>query len=160
MNDRFKRPQAAVVSFNRDLDFGPLNAHVNPADGQLYVIGFQVWGTTAKKLSGLVRLRYTDKPRVLLKEVTPTDKGLLLRFNAPLDPKLATDPASYSAERWNYKRTFDYGSPHLKLDGSTGQEWLMPSSAYLSKDGLTVLVAIPDMQAGVHQMRIGWGLRS
>ncbi len=160
MNTRFKRPQAAVMSFERDLDFGPLNAHVNPADGQLYVVGFQVWGTTAKKLSGLVRLRYMDKPRVLLKEVTPTDKGLLLRFNAKLDEKLATDPASYSAERWNYKRTFDYGSPHLKLDGSTGQEWLTASSAYLSKDGMSVLVGFPDMKAGVHQMRIGWGLKS
>lgn len=160
MNTHFKRPQAAVMSFERDLDFGPLNAEVNPADGQLYVAGFQVWGTTAKKLSGLVRIRYTNKPRVLLKEVTPTDKGLLLRFNAKLNEKLATDPASYSAERWNYKRTFDYGSPHLKLDGSTGQEWLTASSAYLSKDGMSVLVGFPDMIAGVHQMRIGWGLES
>lgn len=160
MNTRFQRPQAAVMSFSRDFDFGPLNATVNPADGQLYVMGFQVWGTTAKKLSGLVRLRYTDKPRVLLKEVTPTDKGLLLHFNAKLNEKLATDPANYSAERWNYKRTHDYGSPHLKLDGSTGQEWITPSSAYLSQDGMSVLVGIPDMKAGVHQMRIGWGLES
>ena len=160
MNTRFKRPQAAIMSFERDLDFPPLNGHVNPADGQLYIVGFQVWGTTAKKLSGLARIRYTDKPRVLLKEVTPTDKGLLLRFNTKLDEKLATDPASYSAERWNYRRTFEYGSPHLKLDGSTGQEWMTASSAYLSKDGMSVLVGIPGMKAGVHQMRIGWGLRS
>jgi cytochrome c2 len=160
VNERFTRPQAAVMSFNRDLDFGPLNAHINPADGQLYVIGFQVWGTTAKQLSGIARLRYTDKPRVLLKEVTPTDKGLLLRFNAALDPKLATDPANYTAERWNYKRTPEYGSPHLKPDGSNGQEWITPSSAYLSSDGKSVMVGIPGMTAGVHQMRIGWGLAS
>ncbi len=160
MNSRFARPQAAVVSFSREFDFPTLNAVVNPADGQLYVVGFQVWGTVVKKISGLARVRYTDKPRVLLKEVTPTDKGLLLRFNAKLDAKLATDPTSYSAERWNYKRTFDYGSPHLKLDGSTGQEWLTASSAYLSSDGMTVLVGFPDMKGGVHQMRIGWGLKS
>ena len=160
MNARFERPQATVVGFSRDFDFPTLNAKVNPADGQLYVIGFQVWGTTAKKLSGLARVRYTGKPRVLLKEVTPTDKGLLLRFNEPLDPKLAADPTSYSAERWNYKRTPEYGSPHLKTDGSIGQEWLTPSSAYLSEDGKSVLVGIPDMKAGVHQMRIGWGLKS
>jgi cytochrome c2 len=133
---------------------------VNPADGQLYIIGFQVWGTTARKISGLARLRYTGEPRVLLKECTPTDKGLLLRFNVPLDAKLATDPTSYSAERWNYKRTPEYGSPHLKLDGTPGQEWMNASSAYLSKDGMTVLVGIPDMKAGVHQMRIGYGLKS
>jgi mono/diheme cytochrome c family protein len=160
MNSRFKKPQAAVMSFWRDLDFPTLNAHVNPADGQLYVVGFQVWGTIAPKLSGLARLRYTDKPRVLLKELTPTDKGVLLRFNAKLDAKLATDPASYSAERWNYKRTPEYGSPHLKLDGSAGQEFMTASSAYLSEDGQSVLVGFPDMKGGVSQMRLGWGLKS
>jgi hypothetical protein len=56
-----------------------------------------------KKLSGLARVRYTGGERVLLKEVTPTDKGLILRFNAKLDATLATNPDSYSAERWNYK---------------------------------------------------------
>lgn len=159
MNPRFQKPQAAVVSFSRDFDFPTLNAKVNPADGQLYVIGFQVWGTTVKRISGLARVRYNDKPRVLLQEVTPTDKGLLLRFNAKLDTKLATDPASYNAERWNYKRTPEYGSPHLKRDGSTGQEWMTASSAYLSKDGQSVLVGFPDMQT-VNQMRVGWGLKS
>ncbi|MBN8419513.1 MAG: cytochrome c [Verrucomicrobia bacterium] len=160
MNTHFKKPQAAVVSFNRNFDFPTLNAVVNPADGQLYVTGFQVWGTVVKKISGLARVRYTDKPRVLLKEVTPTDKGLLLRFNEKLDPKLATDPDSFNGERWNYKRTFEYGSPHLKPDGSSGQEWMTASSAYLSKDGMSVFVGFPDMKAGVHQMRIGWGLKS
>lgn len=159
-NSRFEKPQAAVMSFWRDLDFPTLNAHVNPADGQLYVVGFQVWGTIAPKLSGLARLRYTDKPRVLLKELTPTDKGVLLRFNAKLDDKLATDPASYSAERWNYKRTPEYGSPHLKLDGSAGQEFMTASSAYLSEDGQSVLVGFSDMKGGVSQMRLGWGLKS
>lgn len=154
------RPQAAVVSWSRDFDFPTLNAVINPADGQLYIAGFQVWGTVAPKLSGLARMRWTGKPRVLLKEVTPTDKGVLLRFNEKLDPKLAADPASYSAERWNYRRTPEYGSPHLKPDGSTGQEFMTASSAYLSQDGLSVLVGFPDMKAGVSQMRIGWGLKS
>ncbi len=160
MNSHFEKPQAAVVSFNRNFDFPTLNAVVNPADGQLYVVGFQVWGTVVKKISGLARVRYTDKPRVLIKEVTPTDKGLLLKFNAKLDAKLATDPDSFNGERWNYRRTFEYGSPHLKLDGSSGQEWMTASSAYLSKDGMSVLVGFPDMKAGAHQMRIGWGLKS
>lgn len=160
MNTHFEKPQAAVVSFNRNFDFPTLNAVVNPADGQLYVTGFQVWGTVVKKISGLARVRYTDKPRVLIEEVTPTDKGLLLRFNAKLDPTLATNPDSYNGERWNYKRTFEYGSPHLKPDGSSGQEWMTASSAYLSKDGMSVLVGFPDMKAGIHQMRIGWGLKS
>jgi cytochrome c2 len=158
-NTHFAKPQAALVSFSREFDFPTLNAIVNPADGQLYVTGFQVWGTVVKRLSGLARVRWTGKPRVLLEEVTPTDKGLVLRFNAKLDAKLATNPESYSAERWNYKRTPEYGSPHLKLDGSNGQEWMNASSTYLSADGKSVLVAFPEMKT-CHQMRIGWGLQS
>jgi cytochrome c2 len=158
-NNQSKKPQAAVVSFSREFDFPTLNAIVNPADGQLYVTGFQVWGTVVKRLSGLARMRWTGKPRVLLQEVTTTDKGVVLRFNAKLDAKLATNPESYSAERWNYKRTPEYGSPHLKLDGSNGQEWLNASSAYLSTDGQSVLVAFPEMKT-CHQMRVGWGLQS
>jgi cytochrome c2 len=158
-NTHFAKPQAALVSFSREFDFPTLNAIVNPADGQLYVTGFQVWGTVVKRLSGLARVRWTGKPRVLLEDVTPTDKGLVLRFNAKLDAKLATNPESYSAERWNYKRTPLYGSPHLKLDGTNGQEWMNASSAYLSTDGQSVLVAFPEMKT-CHQMRIGWGLQS
>lgn len=153
-------PTTTIVSFSRDLELPPLNGHVNPADGQLYVTGFQVWGTVATQLSGLARVRWTGKPRVLLKELTPTDKGILLRFNEKLDPKLATDPSSYSAERWNYQRTAEYGSPHLKLDGSAGQEFMTASSAYLSEDGMSVLVGFPAMKGGVSQMRLGWGLKS
>ncbi len=151
---------AAVMSFTRDFDFAPLNAKFNPADGQLYVTGFQVWGTTAKALSGLARVRHTGTPRVLMKELTATDKGVILRFNAKLDKATAEDPANYSAERWNYQRTEKYGSPHLKPDGGSGQEWMTASSAYLSEDGFSVLVGFPDMRAPVHQMRIGWGLKS
>lgn len=158
MNDRAPKPQAAVVPFTQDLDFSPLNGAVNPADGQFYVTGFQIWGTTAKRISGLARIHYTGGRRVLLTGLVPMDKGVLLSFNEALDPKSATDPASYSVERWNYKRTFDYGSPHLKLDGSPGQEWMVPSSAYLSKDGKSVFVGIPDMKP-VMQMRTGWGLK-
>ncbi len=151
---------AAVMSFTRNLDFGPLNAKVNPADGQLYVAGFQVWGTTATTLSGLARVRYTGAPRVLMQELTATDKGVILKFNAKLDKAVAEDPANYSAERWNYERTEKYGSPHLKPEGGSGQEWMTASSAYLSADGQSVLVGFPGMKAGVHQMRIGWGLKS
>lgn len=157
--DGLRPSSAAVMSFTRDLEFGPLNAKMNPADGQLYVVGFQVWGTTAKALSGLARIRYTGAPRVLMKELTATDKGVILRFNAKLDKAVAEDPANYSAERWNYRRTEKYGSPHLKLDGSSGQEWMTASSAYLSEDGMSVMVGFPEMKAGVQQMRIGWGIK-
>ena len=157
LNHRAARPQAAVVSLTRDLEFAPLNGVVNPVDGQLYVMGFQIWGTVANQISGLARMRYTGAPSRLPRELIPMDKGILIRFDVALDAKAAGDPANYSAERWNYARTAEYGSPHFKPDGGKGQETMPPSSAYLSKDGKSVFIGIPDIKP-VMQMRLAWAL--
>ncbi len=157
LSKRFKKPQAAVVSVTHEVEFPLLNGAVNPADGQLYLAGFRGWGTTAPRLAGLARLRYTGAPSLFPSEVVAMDQGILLRFDTPLDPKRAANLASYSVERWNYRRTFKYGSPHLKLDGTPGQEWMQPSSVYLAKDAKSVFLGVPGMQP-VMQMRVGWSL--
>ncbi len=85
------------------------------------------------------------------------DKGVLIRFDVALEAKRASDPANYSAERWNYLRTAEYGSPHFKPNGGKGQEAMTPSSAYISQDGKSVFIGIPDMKP-VMQMRLAWTL--
>jgi mono/diheme cytochrome c family protein len=150
---------AAVASLSRDLTFAPLAGAVNPADGQMYVTGFQIWGSDAKDVSGLARVRYTGAPSTLPRDVVPMNTGVLLRFDVALDRTVALDPANYSAERWNYRRTADYGSPHFTLDGRKGQDGMIPTSAYLSGDGKAVFVGLPDMQP-VMQMRVGWSLKT
>ena len=64
---------------------------------------------------------------------------------------------SYTVTSWHYKRTYNYGSPQLKADGTPGSDVLVPSSAYLSKDGRSVFIGIPGMKP-VMQMRVGWTL--
>jgi mono/diheme cytochrome c family protein len=161
MNGRGKKPQASVVSITSAFDFPPLNGSVNPADGQLYIAGFQVigWGNTLDTLAGLGRVRYTGGPCFLPREIVPMDKGVLLRFDMPLDAKKAADPGSYSLASWAYKRAYTYGSAQYKADGTTGIDWLTPSSAYVSKDGRSVFVGVPGMKP-VMQLRIGWSLAS
>lgn len=159
-NNKGKKPQAAVISLDREFPFAPFNVTINPADGTLFATGFQSWGTVASQVSGLQRLRYTGKPKLLLKQLTPMKEGVLLEFNAPLDQESALQTANYSIERWNYQRTHKYGSPHLKLDGSPGQDWMHATEVHLSKDRKKAFVALPDMKAGVQQMRIGWLLKS
>ena len=78
------------------------------------------------------------------------EQGVLLGFDQPL-------AANFAAERWNYRRTFSYRSPHFKFDGSKGQETTVASGAYLSRDRKSVLVAFPDMKP-VMQMRVSWTL--
>lgn len=85
------------------------------------------------------------------------DKGVLLRFDVPLDAKTATNPDHYSLATWHYIRTYKYGSPQLKADGTPGLDWLTAGSAYLSKDGRSVFVGVPGMKP-VMQLRIGWSL--
>jgi cytochrome c2 len=157
MNERGTKPQAAVIGLFRDFSYAPINGAVNPLDGQLYVTGMQIWGSTATNISGITRVRYTGAPSNVPREIVPMDKGILLRFDVPVEAQQATNLASFSIERWNYKRTPAYGSPHFKLDGSKGTDTIVPSSAYLSKDGKTVFIGLPDMKP-VMQMRVGWGL--
>jgi mono/diheme cytochrome c family protein len=164
INARGSRLQAALVSITRAFEYPPLNGSVNPVDGQLYLAGFQVlgWGTTAARLAGLGRVRYTGEPTTLPKEVVPTNKGILLRFDVPLDRTKALDPNSFVITSWNYQRTYRYGSPQFKADGTPGIDRLAPSSAYLSNDARGVFVGVPDIAKGKRpmQMRVGWSLET
>lgn len=159
LNNHTAKPQAAIVSITSAFDFPPLNGSVNPVDGQLYVAGFQIvgWGTTATRISGLGRVRSTGMPSTLPREIVPMDKGVLLRFDVPLDVKKAADAASYSLATFHYIRTFKYGSALYREDGKTGQDYLAASSAYLSKDAKSVFIGVPGMKP-VQQLRVGWAL--
>jgi hypothetical protein len=159
MIDQGSTPQASIVSLTHQLPFAPLSGAVDPVDGQLYVAGFRIWGTTAAQVSGLARIRYTGAPSVVPRLVEPMDKGLLLRFDVELDPTV-TDPTRFVVERWNYKRTSQYGSPHFKLDGSFGQDPMPVGGIYLSLDHKSIFIGVPDMRAGVMQMHLGWSLRT
>ena len=159
MNRRGARPQAAVVSITKDIDYPPLNGSVNPADGLLYVAGFQVigWGNVIDVPAGLGRLRRTSLPVTLPGEVTPMKDGVVVRFDVALDPRKAADPANFSLQSWSYRRSYKYGSAMYKADGTPGQDALTPSAAYLSKDGRAVFIAVPGMKP-VMQLRVGWSL--
>jgi cytochrome c2 len=160
-NHRGAKPQASVVSVAKGFATPPLNGSVNPVDGQLYVAGFQIagWGNTLDTLTGIERVRYTGAPSLTPREVIPTDRGVLLRFDVALDPAKAANPANYSLATWRYKRAPSYGSAQYKADGKTGNDWLTASSAYVSQDGKSVFVGVPGMKP-VEQLRLGWDLAS
>ena len=159
LNNRAEKPQAAVVSVTHAFEYPPLHGSVNPVDGQLYIAGFQIlgWGTTATRLAGLGRVRYTGAASTVPSDVVPTDKGVLLRFDAPLDRARAVDVDNYSISTWHYRRTYQYGSPNFRADETPGIDPVAPSRAYLSNDGRAVFIAIPAMKP-VMQMRVAWSI--
>src|SRR5262249_53428184 len=115
------------------------------------------WGTSATRLAGMARVRYTGAPVLAPNTVVPMDTGVLLRFDVPLDPRKAENRDNYSLTSWQYKRTYQYGSPQYKSDGSLGIDTLPPSHAYLAKDGRSVFLAVPGMKPSM-QMRLAWTL--
>ena len=159
LNNRGLRLQASLSSVTSDFQHPPLNGSVNPNDGQLYVAGFQIqgWGNVLNRLSGMSRVRYSGEQSTLPEEVFPTDKGVIIRFGTTIDKAMATNPDNYSLATWHYKRTPKYGSAQYKADGEVGIDFVAASSAYLSKDGRSVFIGVPDMKP-VMQFRIGWSL--
>lgn len=132
---------------------------MNQEDGQLYVSGFNLWGTSSDGYSSIIRLRYTGLPSTLPEMVRARKGGVIIDFDVELDPQTAEDVQNFRVERWNYQRTGQYGSGHFQLDGSPGQEYLAVTSAHVSEDGKGVLLAVPNI-AEVMQMQIGYKLRT
>ena len=150
--------QGALVALPGAYTAPTLKGRIGPRDGQLYLAGFSVWGSKATEVSSLVRLRYTGRPSTLPVAVHAGLQGILIHFATPLDAAAAADAAHYDLQRWNYVRSSAYGSGHFRLDGTPGQETLS-LRAYLSPDGRTVLLVVPEMKP-VMQMQLGYNLRS
>ncbi|MEX0646865.1 MAG: c-type cytochrome, partial [Balneolaceae bacterium] len=132
---------------------------VHPSDGQLYMAGFTLWGTNSDGLAGLLRLRYTGLPDYMPGDFKVRDGGVILHFNEELDEESVREVSNYRVERWNYKRTEDYGSGYFRLDGSPGQELLPVYSAHLSDDGKNVFLAIPNI-VNTEQMQVSYKLNA
>ena len=149
--------QGGVTELPVSLDSPLLKGAVNPADGLLYLTGFNIWGTRSKKVSWLGRVR-PGKETTWDVPVSArvAQRGVLLSFDTPLGDSAAT-PASYQIRRWNYRRSAKYGSPNLKMDGTPGTEDLIVASAKVSKDRRSVFIGVPDMRE-VMQLEVSYDL--
>ncbi len=150
--------QGGVSPFLTGFDTGTLKMAVNPQDGQLYIAGFKIWGTVAEKVTGFYRVRYTGEGLLETPEmVRSSDRGVLIRFEFPVEETIATNLGSYNVDRWNYERSSNYGSGHFKLDGTPGQESISVSSVSISDDKRSIFLGIPDMKPS-HQLRVTYRL--
>lgn len=131
----------------------------HPIDGQVYVAGFNLWGSKSKGVSSLNRLRYTGQPDYLPTGFEAGTQGVILDFGIELDPEEVAKIGNYQVSRYNYNRTSKYGSGHFKRDGSAGEESLPVLSAHLSEDRQSVLLVIPNM-VEIQQMEIYYDILS
>jgi len=140
------RRQGAVVPILSGFPSGVQEGRLHPVDGRLYLTGFEIWGTSGARISGLFRVRPTGNPSWLPRRVEASKRGVLLAFGRELSPELASQLGRYSVDRWNYRQTHRYGSGNFELDGEPGQESVPVASAKLSADRKTLFLGLPDMR--------------
>ncbi len=154
-----KELQAAVIPIHSEYSTPVLKGVIGPSDGQLYVAGFNLFGSSSKGISAIQRLRYTGGKDYMPNGFKAGRQGLILSFNTELDTTAATDIQGYRVKRWNYKRTAQYGSGHFRPDGTPGEEVLPALASYLSRDRKKVLLLLPDMKE-TDQMEVLYKLRA
>lgn len=153
LNERDR--QAASVPMASKFEFPLLKGAVNPVDGQLYLVGFKIWGSSSKDVRGMARLRYTEKPSVLPTRIVAGKNAITMGFDQPLDPT----SSNISVRRWNYKRSANYGSGHYRPDGKSGEELLPIGGVEFSADRRSLLVATPELKP-VHQLAVSYDLKT
>lgn len=139
--------QGAVMPLLSGFPSGVLNGRMHPRDGQLYLAGFQIFGSSGSRTGGIFRVRPGKTPGWLPREIRAEKRGILMNFDAPLSADLAAELGRYSADRWNYHQTHQYGSGNYRTDNDQpGQEAIPVSSAKLSTDRKSIFLGIRDMQ--------------
>lgn len=128
--------------------------------GDLYVSGLRGWQTSGVKDGGLQRVRYTGKKIYLPVGLNALKSGVRLTFLEPLSAE-AAEPGNWSASRWNYRWSKDYGSPHFSVENpkKQGEDRLEVKAVKLSDDRRTATLLIDDMKP-VMQMKVAYTLTS
>ncbi len=166
--------QGGVVKLPVSLSSSAMRARFHK-DGSLYVAGFRGWQTNAANETGLQRIRYTGAPVPIPDKLEITEKGVRIRFEQALDKELASDPESYSAQRWNYVRGPQYGSGEFSADqpDDVAQKIALEkeskethkrdnvkiSAARLLDDGKTVELDLEGHKPSM-QLKVAWDLES
>jgi len=137
--------QAVAMPLPIDFEVPFLKGEMNPADGQPYFVGMQVWGSNAARIEGISRLRAVTPTDDLPTQASAHAEGIWLQLGEPLPAETALDPASYTATAWQYHRTEAYGSGQYRSNGDPGVDQWPIHSVYLSADRTALFLAIPNM---------------
>lgn len=137
--------QAVAIPVPVEVAVPIIKGALNPADGQTYHAGMQIWSSNAPRIEGLSRLRTLKPTDDLPTAAQVYTEGVWLRFAEPLDPTTMIDPSSYSVMSWSYRRTESYGSGQYRASGQPGIDPHPIHSVWLSPDRREVFLAVPQL---------------
>jgi len=112
-------------------------------DKSMYVLGFRGWQTNAASECAFQRIRHNaDQVLPVPEKLEYTSSGVKLGFAVALDAELAADPASYSAQRWDYVRGPQYGSGEFSVDNpdeaARTEALAKESQGHRNRDDITI----------------------
>ena len=139
-------PQGAIWKLPFQFDAGIQRLRIGPHDGAVYAVGLSGWqGPGGGKDGCLERVRWTGSKELVLKSARVVHDGVELEFSGDVTEPGARDAARYSAKRWNYQWTRNYGSAHYSvLDPARKGEDEVAVKA-VTVTGARVHVALEDM---------------
>lgn len=142
------QPQGAVVPLPGEFVSGAHRGRFSPADGQLYVVGMQGWGTYAMADGSVQRVRHTGDPVRLPVGVRMHANGIHLRFSAPVDKEALAVTGNRLVMSWNYRYGPGYGSPEYSSRhyGLKGHDILEVAGAHVTDGGRSVFLEVPGLQ--------------
>ena len=153
--------QGGVVRLPLQFESGIMRGRFNPRDGQLYLAGLKGWTTRAIRDGAIERVRFTGDKFGLPTGLQARRDGLLIQFNAPLEPASASDPQNYAVEQWNYHWTADYGSPDFSVahPGEKGHDAVPVEAAERQQDERAVFLRLGKVEP-VMQMKIQFRIKA
>ena len=146
--------QGACLPFRSGFASGVLPMLFAP-DGSMIVGGTnRGWGSRGRRPFSLERMMWTGKVPFEVLDIHARPDGFELTFTRPVDPKAASDPASYKVGTHAYIYQSGYGSP--EVDQAECTVW----KATVSADGKSVRLAVGPLQRGHVHTITSEGVRS
>jgi glucose/arabinose dehydrogenase len=146
--------QGACIPFRSGFASGVLPMLFAP-DGSMFVGGTnRGWGSRGQRPFSLQRMTWTGKVPFEIGDIHARADGFELTFTRPVDPGLASDPASYKVRTHTYIYQSSYGSPEVD------QSDCKVEKATVAPDGKSVRLVVGPLQKGhVHTITLE-GVRS
>ena len=151
--------QGAIVRLPFQFQAGVQRARVNPADGQLYLVGLHGWnGGWPKELGqmqhgGVYRIRYSGRDMKMVSNVSVQSHSLVIGLNFLVDRALLKSDSVFDIAAWNYRWTQRYGSDQFSViePERKGRDRWAVDKVSLNPEGNELTLSIPDLRP-CHQL--------
>ncbi|MCY4205938.1 MAG: hypothetical protein OXE92_09475 [Bacteroidetes bacterium] len=132
--------QAGIVQLPlADFPTGLMRGRMNPADGQLYVVGMSAWATSQMiQTGGIYRIRYNGGAVRMPVSMRVLENAVEISFTSALQETSATRPSNYEVITWDLLRSRQYGSDRYNM-----QKLRIAS---ISLNDSTILLSLPGLK--------------